>query len=137
MFAFACVGMVGLLDMCVARWFGAARYFALHVAVNIVTTYFAFKDFLFVLTSPNPFSTNSCANAGIACSNKLPLDLTVGIHLWHSLAYALKPIDWVHHIPAHLVCAVGILFPWGPSMNALCIILMGVPFDPFSCCGGA
>ena len=51
----------------------------------------------------------------------------MGIHLWHSLAYALKPIDWIHHLPAHLVCTIGITLAWGPVLNLSTIVLMGIP----------
>ena len=43
--------------------------------------------------SANPFDSNSCALADTPCANKFAMDLTMGIHLWHSLAYSLKPID--------------------------------------------
>ena len=127
LFSFACIGFCGLFDMCVARWFGQARYFALHVAVNAVNIFFTTDDFKTTLLSPRILEMHSCMADGTPCCNKLPLDLTVGITLWHSLAYALKPIDWVHHVPALAVCAIGVLFPWGPSLNAACFIYMGLP----------
>lgn len=125
--AFACIGFCGLFDTLVAARFGDARYFVLHVAVNVVTVYHTWGDFVHFFTSASPYDLNSCAVAGTHCANKLALDLTVGIHLWHSLAYALKPIDWVHHLPAHIVGACGIIFPFGPVLNATCVLLMGVP----------
>ena len=125
--AFACIGFCGLFDTMIAARFGGARYFVLHVAVNCVTVYHTWGDFVHFFTSSDPFSLNSCSVSGTHCANKLALDLTVGIHLWHSLAYALKPIDWVHHLPAHVVGACGILFPFGPVLNAVCVMLMGIP----------
>lgn len=107
----ACIGLCGLVDLCVARHFGPGRYFALHVAVNLVTSPFALRDFATTFTNPTPFAMASCANAGTPCAAKLTVDLAMGIHLWHGLAYSLKPIDWVHHIPAHVVCLIGLFFP--------------------------
>ena len=128
MFSFACIGLCGLFDVLAAARFGSARYFVLHVAVNAVNIYFTWSDFTFTMLNPAVAGTHSCAAAsGAVCCNKVALDLTVGVTLWHSLAYALKPIDLIHHIPSLIVCGMGILFPWGPSLNAAAIIFMGVP----------
>ena len=145
-FVGACIGLCGTFDLAVARLFGAGRYFALHTAVNATServftaqtssctlthrpharvlatvVCFTWRDALSALSFDNPFDSNSCALAGTPCANKLAMDLTMGLHLWHSLAYALKPIDWIHHIPAHAVCSVGICLAWGP------VLLMGIP----------
>ena len=125
--SFLFVGVCGLLDVLVARWFGAARYFALHVTVNLITIAFSWQDALFTLLAANPYETNSCSFAGTPCASKVGLDLTVGIHLWHALAYALKPIDWIHHLPTYVVCAIGLYVPFGPGLNFALLALMGVP----------
>jgi len=127
LFSFACIGLCGIVDVVFAARFGGARYFALHVVVNAVNIYFAWGDFVATMLSPMIGATHSCATGASACCNKVALDITVGVTLWHSLAYALKPIDVIHHIPSLVVCGVGILFPWGPSLNAASIIFMGIP----------
>lgn len=127
MFSFACIAAVGILDCSIARLFGPGRYFALHTMVNAIMIYFVSNDLILMLSAKNPYDTVSCTREGTPCVNKLPLDLTVGIHLWHSLAYALKPIDWVHHIPSYVVCALGICLPFGPVLNASVFALMGLP----------
>jgi hypothetical protein len=121
------IGLCGLFDMLVARQFGPARYFALHVAVNCVTITYSFQDFFQTLVHPEHFKTCSCFHGNSPCCNKVTVCITFGIHLWHSLAYALKPIDWIHHIPAHIICLIGIFSPMGPAFNAVCLVLMGVP----------
>ena len=126
-FVCACVGLCGAFDLLIARHFGAGRYFALHTAINTVVICFSWRDAISTLGFANPFDTNSCVLAGTPCANKLSMDLTMGIHLWHSLAYALKPIDWIHHLPAHLVCTIGITLAWGPVLNLSTIVLMGIP----------
>jgi hypothetical protein len=126
-FVCACVGLCGLFDVLIARLFGPGRYFALHTAINTACVCFAWRDFVSTLTFANPFESNSCALKGTSCANKFAMDLTMGIHLWHSLAYSLKPIDWVHHIPAHAVCLIGICLAWGPVLNFSIMALMGVP----------
>ena len=35
--------------------------------------------------------------------------------------------QWVHHIPAHIVCSIGIFLAWGPVLNFAIIALMGIP----------
>ena len=95
--------------------------------VNAFCIVFAWKDFPRTLMFPNPFDSNSCALAGTPCANKFAMDLTMGIHLWHSLAYSLKPIDWIHHLPAHAVCLIGICAAFGPVLNFSIIALMGIP----------
>ena len=117
----------GTFDMAIARLFGAGRYFALHTAINMVCVAFTWRDAILALSFANPFDSNSCVLPGTPCANKLSMDLTMGIHLWHSLAYALKPIDWIHHLPAHAVCAIGIFLAWGPVLNLSIIVLMGIP----------
>ena len=126
-FVCACVGLCGTFDMAIARLFGAGRYFALHTAINMVCVAFTWRDAILALSFANPFDSNSCVLPGTPCANKLSMDLTMGIHLWHSLAYALKPIDWIHHLPAHAVCAIGIFLAWGPVLNLSIIVLMGIP----------
>lgn len=128
-FAFVCasIGICGLLDLCIARLFGPGRYFALHVMINATIVCFTWRDALLTLSFANPLEANSCVLAGTPCANKFSMDLTMGLHLWHSLAYALKPIDWIHHIPAHVVCSVGIFLAWGPVLNLSIIVLMGIP----------
>ena len=126
-FSFACVACVGLLDVVVARLAGPGRYFALHTLVNALIIAYVWRDTVYVLTCPNLYETNSCAHAGTPCANKLALDLTIAIHLWHAFAYALKPIDWIHHIPAYVVCAMGIVTPQGPVLNLSMFALMGLP----------
>ncbi len=107
LFAWMCMLFIGLFDVAVARLFGAGRYFALHTFVNVLTTWYSVADFMTVMRSANPYETNTCVAAGSPCANKVALDVTIGIHLWHTLAYSLKPIDLVHHIPAHIVCGIG------------------------------
>ena len=92
-FVCACVGLCGLLDIGIARLFGGGRYFALHTMINSFCIYYAWHDLPLTLSFANPFDSNSCALADTPCANKFAMDLTMGIHLWHSLAYSLKPID--------------------------------------------
>ena len=126
-FVCSCIGFVGIFDLFIARFFAGGRLFALHFAVNAACVAFAWRDALATLVTANPFEANLCGRTGTSCSNKVPLNLTAAMHLWYSFAYASRLIDWVHHIPSHVVCAIGIIYPWGPVLNFSIIILMGVP----------
>ena len=103
-------------------------YDDLPLAVNAVNLWYVTGEFFGFMLSPVPFEAVTCsAKVAGSCVNKLPLDLTVGVTLWHCLAYSLKPIDLIHHVPSLLVCALGIFYPWGTSLNAACFIFMGLP----------
>jgi hypothetical protein len=86
-FSCACIFICGMFDLLVARLFGPARYFALHVVVNCITVPFAWNDFVtFMSTGNSAFEMNSCSIEATRCSTKLTVCITVGIHLWHTLA---------------------------------------------------
>ena len=127
MVAWALVGVVGLADIAIARNFGAGRYFALHTMVNAAVVYFSWAEGLEAARVSNPYDINTCVVASHPCSNKLALDLTIAVHLWHALAYALKPIDWIHHVPSYIICGIGIYYPYGFINSVGLLILMGVP----------
>ena len=127
LFVFMLIGVVGLCDVIVARLFGPARYFALHVIVNVACCAFAWDDALAGFRMGNPYGTITCTASGSRCANWVAVDLTIAHHVWHSLAYALKPIDLVHHIPSIAVCLVCLPFGWGPVLNIQILFLMGIP----------
>ena len=130
LFSCACIGAVGLLDVGVARWFGPARYFALHVIVNGITVWFAYQDTLdtfFIKHPKSPLDQNTCCTEGTKCANRMAIALSIGLHSWHMLAYKLAPIDLVHHVPTQVVCILGIFLPWGPALNVNSMIFMGLP----------
>ena len=127
MVAWALIGVVGVADIAIARNFGAGRYFALHTMVNSAVVYFSWTEGMAAVRNPNPYNINTCVLPDHPCSNKLALDLTIAVHLWHALAYALKPIDWIHHIPSYIICGIGIYYPYGYINSVALLILMGVP----------
>lgn len=125
--AAACIIVVAIIDFVLSRFF-VGRYFALHTVVNVVICVFAAPDALRTLFAENPYDTNTCVAVGSTCAALVTIDLTIALHVWHALAYALKPIDWVHHLPTYLVCLVALAFPWGPVLNfVLFFALMGIP----------
>ena len=65
--------------------------------------------------------------AGLTLRELAGPDLTIAHHLWHSLAYALKPIDLIHHIPSIFICVICLSFGWGPVLNIQILFLMGIP----------
>lgn len=126
-FSCFCIGVCAVLDLCVARFFGPGRYFALHVMVNAINVCFGWSDFAATFSTANPFEMNTCVRAGIPCANKVAMAMSNGIHLWHCLAYKLSPIDVVHHVPTIIVCLLGLFMPWGPALNVNTVVFMGIP----------
>lgn len=115
---------VACVDLAVGWTLPRARYFALHAAVNITNVLLAKNDVIAVLTSPNPLALNTCSPT---CASKAPLLLTMALHVWHVLAYRLKQIDCVHHVPTIAVCSIALFMDYGPVFNLNAAISMGLP----------
>ena len=127
-FAGACVGLCACIDFGFARWFGKGRYFAFHVVVNAIIISWGFSDALSVVLMANPLESNTCVQSSACSSPKAPMAMTLAATVWHSVAYALKPIDIVHHVPTLVVTSVVLFFPWGGVMNfGLVFAFMGFP----------
>jgi hypothetical protein len=92
-----------------------------------VCTLYALPDAYATVVAESPYATASCVPAGSACANKMALVITIAHHLWHSLAYALKPIDLIHHVPGISICVFSLPFAWGPVLNLATLFLMGIP----------
>ena len=116
------------IDFGFARWFGKGRYFAFHVVVNAIIISWGFSDALSVVLMANPLESNTCVQSSACSSPKAPMAMTLAATVWHSVAYALKPIDIVHHVPTLVVTSVVLFFPWGGVMNfGLVFAFMGFP----------
>lgn len=126
-FVCACTGAIGAIDLLVAGRF-KGRYFALHTIVNVLVIALSVLDTLEFFGMDNPLKSVTCLGGRSQCGSKGPIALTASLHFWHMFAYDLKPIDWVHHLPALTFTFVGLYFPFGPILNySLLCAFMGVP----------
>jgi hypothetical protein len=126
-FTAACLGLVGLFDLCVARLF-KGRWFAVHTVVNGAIVGMTAQQAFALFFMKNPYESCTCVKDDVPCAAHAPLCLSLGLHLWHGLAYPLKPIDWVHHLPNWGFTTAVIYYSWGPMQGfSLFWALMGVP----------
>ena len=84
-FALACIGMVGVVDVLFARWF-VGRYFALHTVVNAVIVYWSAAEAFSVFGFANPYDAMTCVAEGSTCGKNAPILLQSALHIWHGLA---------------------------------------------------
>ena len=126
-FTLACIGLVGSCDLLFGGVF-VGRWFAVHTIVNTMLVYWCAVDAFAVFSFSNVFLASTCETEGVPCSRHAPLCLSLGLHIWHGLAYPLKPIDWIHHIPNWTLTALCIYYQWGPMQGfSLFWALMGIP----------
>jgi hypothetical protein len=126
-FFLACLGLVSAFDIFVARLF-VGRWFALHALVNAIIVAWSARDAFGFFSLPNAYLGCTCVSEGVRCASHAPLCLSLALHVWHGLAYPLKPIDWVHHVPNWTLTAMCIYYQWGPMQGfSLFWALMGVP----------
>ena len=117
-----------------ARHAGAAREqggglsFAVHTIVNAIIAIWSASDAFYLFSMPNPYVSTTCVAEGVPCAWHAPLCLSLGLHVWHGLAYPLKPIDLIHHVPNWTLTSMCIYYQWGPMQGfSLFWALMGIP----------
>jgi hypothetical protein len=117
---------IGLFDVIILqRLFTnkSARWFALHSAFNWAIVFLSARDVYSVFSAP-------------LCSLSRPMDAATwtGIHtvfaghLYHAVAFDLKPQEVRHHLVfAGVGAAITLSLPWGPLMGLCAFIMCGLP----------
>lgn len=119
-----CTACIALFDFIVLRprlRDPSARWFALHSSFNWAVVITSARDVASVFSAP------LCALAH-PMQSWLPAQLTIGGHLYHALAFSMKPNEVFHHLTfSGLGGVITLALPWGPLMS-LCLCLMsGLP----------
>lgn len=118
------MAVTAAVDIVVAKRF-VGRYFALHTIMNLcVNVLLNWKDT--VLFFRDPLNTAFCSSTG-SCASLHPMIVTNAVHLLHIIVHyqRLTATDWIHHIPAMLICTWACLHAYGPAFNACNINGMG------------
>jgi len=115
------IAAIAVCDILYARH-TEARYFALHVIVNLWISLLALPELFFVLSDPITAMSE-------VRTNHWPTSLVFSIHVYHMLFFrGLYFIDWLHHV---LMVVVGapllVTAEVGPVMNFNNFFMCGVP----------
>jgi len=100
-----------------------ARYFALHIVANTISTVAAFPDVVRAVTAPQ-------TAFGGASHTMFANSAVCAIHLYHCLAFKLRFEDIMHHILfASILCGIAIPYKQrgGVANNFGCFFLSGLP----------
>ena len=116
---------IGLIDYLVASKF-KGRYFCLHSIVNLaIIVPFTIKDIFIFFDNPIESGIYALENE---CSDNFGGIITNALHFYHIYSFNLKPIDYIHHIPAIIGCTCSFWWSYGAAWNAqIGLALMGIP----------
>jgi hypothetical protein len=118
--------VLGVIDALIVRpcIHPKARYFALHVVANSISSYAAFPDVYRALVT-DPLNSFQGASATMAANSAV-----AAIHLYHIVAFTLRWDDIFHHLTfVSVLCGLAVPFKQsgGAANNLGCFFLSGLP----------